>query len=268
MTVPAECYTPADLDDIFIRACEKVLNDNAQCPTLWEKFSGAFGYKDPNTVTGDDYDEYFTALMVVSAPSTTIFWSSVKDVISQISEYPDISSSFNQESSSIVNNMITDGVQCWCGNVTHIIDTDNLCPMPGPMTVFWQKFSCLLGESASGTSFWIGYGDKQGGAYQSNSFFANYEFPKLTPDRVNRLVVIDMYDCNSNMGEKCGEGTLAELENQAVEKYGNITGYQCYEVCGNPQDEQQAPSLANDALRIIRDEQGSKYSYVLIYVHS
>lgn len=261
MTIPTECYTPSDLEDIFVRACEKVLNDNnnTRCQTLWEKFSNAFGYKDPNTVTGDDYDEYFSALMVVSAPSTNVFWSSVINVVRELSKSPSISSSFNQESSSIINTMITDdNVQCWCGNDTSLLDTSNPCPMPGPTTVFWQKFSCLFGESASGTSFWLGYGDKQGGAYQSNSFFANYEFPKMTPDRVSRLVAIDMYDCNNNTGEKCGEGTLAELQNQAVEKYGNITGYRCYKLCGNPQDDKQASSLANFALNIIREEQQSK----------
>ena len=258
--VPTECYTPPDLENIFIRACEKVLNDNTQCQSVWEKFSSAFGYKDPNNITGDDYDDYFAALPVVSVPSTTIFWSAVKDVIEEISEYQDISSSFNQQSSSIINAMITDDdVQCWCGNVTHLLDTDNPCPMlPGPTTVFWQQFSCLLGDSASGTSFWIGYGDKVGGAYQSTSFFANYEFPKLTPDRVNRLVAIDMYNCNSSLGEKCGEGTLIQLQNQAIMKYGSA-GYQCYEVCGDPQDEEQVPLLAKDALNIIRNEQESEY---------
>ena len=72
---------------------------------------------------------------------------------------------------------IDDCVQCWCENKTHTLDIVNLCPMPGPTTVFWEKFSCLLGESASGISFWVGYGDRSGGAYHSNSFFANCEFP-------------------------------------------------------------------------------------------
>ena len=56
-----------------------------------------------------------------------------------------------------------------------------------------MMFSCLLGESAAGITFWIGYSDKAGGAYQDSSFFAKYEFPKLTPDRVKRLVIIDIY---------------------------------------------------------------------------
>ena len=260
MTMPDECYTPPDLENIFIDACVKVFSSNVtQCESVWNDFANAFGFKDPNTVTGDDYNDYFNAVPIKSDPNTVIFWSSVMSVIEEISKNPDISSSANQDSSSIINAMRTDnGMQCWCGNETHIIDTVNPCPMPGPTTVFWEKFSCSLAESASGISFWVGNGDRTGGAYQSNSFFANYEFPKLTADRVNRLVVIDIFDCDSNTGEKCDEGTLAELQNQAVEKYGNTTGYQCYEVCGNLQDKQQVPSIANNALGIIREEQGSK----------
>lgn len=261
MTIPDQCYTPPDLEDIFIRACLKVLlnNNSTQCESVWEAFTSAFGYKDPTTVVGENYKDYFSAVPIVSDPDTVLFWSSVINVIEEISKQPRISSSANQASSSIINRMrIDNGVQCWCGNETDLLDTVNPCPMmPGPTTVFWQKFSCLLGESAEGISFWVGYGDKQGGAYQDTSFFANYEFPKLTPDRVNRLVVIDMYDCDNSTGERCGEKSLQTLQNQAVEKYGS-TGYRCYEVCGNPQDEQQVPSLAEHALDIIRREQGSK----------
>ena len=260
MTMPTICYTPPDLEDIFLRACGKVLSNSNTCPSVWSEFVSSFGNKDPNTVTGDDYNGYFRIVPIVSPPNTVLFWSSVKAVIEQISKYTDISSSANQDSSGIINAMIADdGVECWCGNETHLLDTVNPCPMaPGPTTIFWQKFSCLLGESATGIAFWVGYGDKIGGAYQDASFFAQYEFPKLTPDRVQRLVVIDLYDCIANTGETCGQGTLARLQSQAVEKYGSA-GYQCDEVCGNPSDEQQVSSLANRALGIIRKQQGCKY---------
>ena len=258
-TMPKICNTPPDLEDIFLRACEKVLGNNNMCPSVWNEFATSFGYKDPTTVTGDDYNGYFNIVPIVSPSNTVLFWSSVKAVIEEISKYPDISTSANQNSSSIINTMMADdAVECWCGNKTHLLDTVNPCPMtPGPTTVFWQKFSCVLGESAMGIAFWLGYGDKVGGAYQDSSFFAEYEFPKLTPDRVQRLVVIDMYDCSVNTGEMCGIGTLAKLQRQTVEKYGSA-GYQCYEVCGNPSDEQEVSSLANRALDIIRREQGGK----------
>jgi len=261
MTVPNECYTRPNLQDIFLRACGKVLhNDNTKCSTAWNAFTSAFGFEDPNNVTRDDYTDYFDVLKVFSPPNTVVFWSYVRPIIEVISRYPNISSSANQISSLIINTMIVDdNVQCWCGNETALLDTINPCPMtPGPTVAFWEKFSCLLGESASGIAFWVGDGDRNGGAYKDTSFFANYEFPKLILARVNRLVAIDIYDCDKNTGEKCGEGTLAELQNQAVEKYGSSTGYQCYEVCGDPFDEQQVSSLAAHTLNIIRKEQEGK----------
>ena len=53
-------------------------------------------------------------------------------------------------------------------------------------------------------------------------------------------------------GEKCGQGTLAKLQNQAVEKYGSAGN--CNDVYGNPSDEQQVSLLANTVLDIIRKE--------------
>ena len=259
MKVPIECYTPPDLEEIFLRACGKVLSSNDTCPSVWNKFASAFGYKDPNDVTGDDYNDYFEAVPIVSSPSTVVFWSFVMRVIEEISEYPSITSSANQVASSIIITMATDDdVYCWCGSETQMLDTVNPCPLPGPTSVFWGKFSCSLAESTRGLAFWIGYGNRKGGAYQESSFFANYEFPKLTPDRVNGLVAIDIYDCSLSTGEKCGQGaSLVRLQDEAKEKYGN-EGYRCYEVCGNPTVEQQVPSLARSALDIIRNEQKSK----------
>ena len=193
-----------------------------------------------------------------------MFWSGVQGVIEEISEYPNISSSANQDASNIINTMTADdGVECWCGNESALLDTVNPCPST-ITTVFWQEFSCALGESATGIAYWVGYGDREGGAYQSSSFFANYEFPKLTPDRVKRLVIIDVHECGKDIGEECGEGTLRRLQRQAERKYGRGRGAQCYEVCGNPWEEQQVPSIANDTLDIIREEQKG----IAIYVHS
>ena len=80
-----------------------------------------------------------------------------------------------------------------------------------------------------------------------------HEFPKLIPDRMKRLAIINIHECdNEEIGEDCGEGTLRTLQRQAERKYGRSMGAECYEVCGNPWDEQQVPLLANRTLDIIR----------------
>ena len=119
--------------------------------------------------------------------------------------------------------------------------------------MFWEKFSVLLGESATGIAFWATYANSPGDVYKKSSFFPQYEFPKMTSNRVTRLVVIDIYD-RETRGETCGEGTLAELQYQAVAKYGE-DGFHCYVEYGNPFDPQQIIGLAHNTVLDIRIEQ-------------
>ena len=270
-SMPEECFTPPDLEERFLNACRIAIEDSDKCPAAWEAFTDAFAFKNPNNVTGDDYKSYFDVLPISSTPNSVVFWSGVQGVIEQISRYPNISSSANQDASNVINTMTADGVvECWCGNKTAILDTVNPCPMTAT-TVFWQEFSCLLAESTTGIAYWVGYGDREGGAYQSSSFFANYEFPKLISDRVKRLAIVNIHDhdCGNETEiigdhEDCGEGTLRTLQRQAERKYGRSMGAECYEVCGNPFDEKQVLFVANETLGIIREEQRGKCAFIYV----
>ena len=245
------CYTPPDLQNIFSNACNRVLQNDDQCKSAWEAFSCAFGFKDPNTITANNYDAFFRIIPVDSQPNTVLFWTGVSKVIDQVSMEPDISSSANQKASRIFNIMKNEyNVKCWCGSETSMIDTVTACPDP-PRRRFWAKFSVLLAESTTGVAFWVGYGNNKDGAYKPISYFAMFEFPNMTPDRVKRFVVIDIYHDN---GEQCRQGSLLDLRNQAVEKYGS-NGYICYMTTGNPDDPNQVNTLANAILHIIRKEQ-------------
>ena len=51
----------------------------------------------------------------------------MQGVIEQISKYPNISSSANQDASNIINTMTADdGVECWCGNESAVLDSQSL----------------------------------------------------------------------------------------------------------------------------------------------
>ena len=80
------------------------------------------------------------------------------------------------------------------------------------------------------------------------------------------MAIINVHECDQDIGEDCGEGTLRRLQRQAERKYGRSMGAACYEVCGNPWDEQQVPAIANDTLDVIREEQRgtNSYSYIAI----
>lgn len=72
-SVPDRCFTPYDLESIFSRACKAVLNGNVtQCSFAWTSFRLAFGHKDPNSVTAEDYDIYFDVLPPKSRPNSAI----------------------------------------------------------------------------------------------------------------------------------------------------------------------------------------------------
>ena len=119
-----------------------------------------------------------------------------------------------------------------------------------------KHFSSYFGQAAGGIVYWIGDGNREEGAYQNDTIFAEYEFPELAYPRVYRLVAIVIQDCSKTaVIEGCEEQTVKILEDQAVSRYGRNTGYRCQEVCGNASNEQQIPSLARQCLQIIREEQ-------------
>ena len=263
-SVPNRCFTPSNFESAFSRACLIVLNGNKTwCSFAWTGFKVAFGFKDPKSVTAEDYDTFFEVLPPISPANSPVHWSGINigNVVKEISTQPKISSSMNQVSARIINTMTKDdNVMCWCGSTTAFIDTANPCPIT-PVVAFWQAFSTHFAKSARGIVYFIGNGNRRTGAYQNASFFATFEFPELISDRVNKLVVIDIY----NMVEKCGEGTLKVLKAQAISRYGIDMGYDCEAVCGNASNKQEISLLANQTLEIIRQEQ-SKGNHIYSYV--
>ena len=248
------CYTLPNFQELFIDSCLIVLKDNANvnetCQNAWEKFSGGFAFKDPMMVKLDDYKAYFDLLEIKSKPNSVVFWSGVLNLIIEVSKTTKIpiSSSFTQPASSIINNMAV-YPNCWCGNDSGV-DYINPCPSM-PSTSFWAELSSLLGKSASGVSFWVGNGEREGGAFRNPSFFSEYELANLSPDDT-KLVVLDIH--RMGMGEVCSNGSLAELQNLATEKFGE-DGYTCYDVYGNVANLTMLMELSDDVLDIIAEEQ-------------
>ena len=247
-----DCRTPQNLQQLFLTACNETIKDADTCASAWNAFSSAFASKDPTTVESDDYDEYFNIVKVTSAPNTVLFWSAVEKLIEDISSMSsaNVTSSFTMPASVIINKIASQGVSCWCGNNSGI-DYTNSCPST-PYLSFLGKFSSLLAESATGVAFWVGYGEREGGPYQQGTFFSDYEFPKLVSPEVTKLVVIDAHQLG--MGESCDDGALVQLQDEAREKLGD-GGFSCYDLYGNPLDEEDIPALATKTLSIISREQ-------------
>lgn len=60
-------------------------------------------------------------------------------------------------------------------------------------TAFWAQFSTEFALAASGTVFYLSYGEKPGGTFQSSSFFATYELPNMSPPRVTEVVILNVH---------------------------------------------------------------------------
>lgn len=48
----------------------------------------------------------------------------------------------------------------------------------------------MFARAASGSAFYLGYGEKENGVFQNTSFFAIHELPNLSPPRVTDVVVM------------------------------------------------------------------------------
>ena len=72
------------------------------------------------------------------------------------------------------------------------IDYENFC-LCSVTTNFWNQFSVEFATVAKETVFYLGYGERDGGAFKNTSAFAQYEVPNLLYPRVKNAVVLNVH---------------------------------------------------------------------------
>lgn len=258
-----QCKPPCDLEDRYLNSCRNYTDlGDAKCRLAWNAFLSAFSGKNPSTVTKMDYDRYFEVIPLIVSSNQALFWSEtlhlVRDGIGKMD--PTICTSFTEPSGVAVSCL--EPHMCWCGSSRFAgVDCMNMC-IHNPRTRFWASFSTKLALKAKGVVFWLTWGELQGGAFENHGddtcfdYFAQYEFPALEYPRVTRLVVLDLH--REGMGESCGSGSLARLEEMSVAKFNGASGYKCYDVIGSklPVDNE----LVRRIVDIIHMEQRCEYS--------
>ena len=65
----------------------------------------------------------------------------------------------------------------------------NQCPCE-VSRAFFEEFSATFAKVAQGTVFYLGYGEREGGTFSMDSFFAQYEVPNLRTSVVTNAVVM------------------------------------------------------------------------------
>lgn len=75
--------------------------------------------------------------------------------------------------------------------ITHAdgIEYVNQCPCE-VSRAFFEEFSSTFARVAQGTIFYLGYGERAGGTFSTESFFAKYEIPNLRIPEVTSAVVM------------------------------------------------------------------------------
>ena len=61
-----------------------------------------------------------------------------------------------------------------------------LCSVSGN---FWDRFSVDFARASSGSAYWLGDGQRDGGAFSSSSYFSTVELPNMNADEVVAIVV-------------------------------------------------------------------------------
>ena len=59
--------------------------------------------------------------------------------------------------------------------------------------MFWNQFSIEFASVAKGTIFYLGYGERDGGAFRNTSSFARFEIPNMEYPRVTAAVVLNVH---------------------------------------------------------------------------
>ncbi|KAK7482705.1 hypothetical protein BaRGS_00026003 [Batillaria attramentaria] len=219
-----------NLREIFIGRCwdyrnvryKNLLPDvSVSCVKLWKLFSRSFAYKDPCSVTMEDYEDYIAAAKQPITRDKAIFWEQVKDLVHDYTNY---------------------GTKYFALRDTLIgyISGD------------------LFAESASGRVLVMLKGsdpDKPAYVadrlYPSSAFlvirpFPSYELPNLALKKVTAVQVLLTYSPGGQHSEKCDTGSLVDLKNDVTDRGivfsciqdpKDVKHLQCAEDADNPECE-------------------------------
>jgi len=192
------------------------------CTKIWDTFHRAFAYKNPCTLTFDDYKPYFDEVGMPKIYDKSLFWSGTKTVAHSYSE-------FGLRATTLEDTMagwIVNGLN-FCGNVnlprntTDGIDYDfcpNNCDYKTP---FWGQASSIFAKHARGIArvmlngSRVSPGGKHMPAYNRDSYFGRYELPGLKVEKITKLIILVVHTIDKTEYEWCGTDSIQLLQDDA-----------------------------------------------------
>jgi ADP-ribosyl cyclase 2 len=201
-----------------------------------------------------DYQPYFDVIPIATDKDQCLFWSGTFDLMTIISmmisnENIQLASSANVLSSAIINNLGDDTI--WCGREGAGIDYDNVC-LCSVTTKFWDQFSLLFSQSAKGTVFFLGDGEKSVGAYSRTSTFGRVELPNLDANVVTRVVALIIH--RQDYGDSClyNSGSIMLLRNDVTAR---SLQFDCYDIYGQANNSTHIKAIAGCVSNVISQVQ-------------
>jgi len=234
-----------------INELNRIAEVDINCTKFWDKFKASFAYKDVCNETEKDYDDLFDLMEDGKKSDNLMFWSGTTGFVhalTSVSNYRYVT--LEDTFSGYVANKLR-----WCGfNRTGGIDYD-MCNKSCLNRVYWARASRNLAKKAKDTAYVLLNGTTEEGktAYFNGSYFGREELPKLGGlHQIKKLVVYVVLDLDKEPKEKCGQGTLKQLEADAL-KHG-IPKVECHNnpalvkavLCAQKPDAKQCKKLTDD----------------------
>ncbi|XP_069104790.1 ADP-ribosyl cyclase/cyclic ADP-ribose hydrolase-like [Argopecten irradians] len=229
--------TTPGIQDIFLGRClayQELLKPYPQtevnCKTLWSTFNTSFAGKEPCSLTTKDYSDFIEMSLTSIPEDKAMFWSGTYRVAHDYSESGKRFITLEDTLLGYIMNGLT-----WCGQKAppginyQSCPPYNGCPETAS-TAFWGKASSQFASQAKGTVIILLDGSNPARpAYSTESYFAKFELPSLSPTEVKMVDVYVVHDINKPYRETCENGTLPTLQ-QAIKDHG--IDYRCQD---NPQ---------------------------------
>ncbi|XP_070538425.1 ADP-ribosyl cyclase/cyclic ADP-ribose hydrolase-like [Ptychodera flava] len=243
--------TTQNLKEIFIGRCwdyQFVYNRQScrtselkNCTELWELFHDAFAYQSPCNVTSEGYQPFIDKSMQAVGINKTLFWSGTFHVAHVHAFENRQYSTLEDTLSGYITQMMT-----WCGQEgdpgINYETCDGECRNKAT-EAYWGPTSAKFASLAEGKVTVLLNGSRAGGAFRNTSFFTRYELPNLNPEKVTVVNVLVTHSLDVPVIEKCGVGSLKELEKKLEE---HKLKHTCHD---DPEDIQHILCSANPGSR-------------------
>ncbi|XP_002161034.1 ADP-ribosyl cyclase/cyclic ADP-ribose hydrolase isoform X1 [Hydra vulgaris] len=254
----------AQFEEIKPQNHNQALYIDVDCAKVWSSFSNSFASKDTckgNEITEKSYEAFFK-LAASKKPLTdqALFWSGTRYIAH---EYTAVQSNLYTLEDTFPGYLANELKWCGCKNCKDGIDYNNCdkdCAFKN-QDPYWSSASRLFAENAKGTAYVMVNGTTSDGftAYYNKSYFGRIELPTMGKmKQVNRLVVVVVNDLDVKPKEKCGEGTLINLVQDATKA--GIKKVECIDqprdtlflLCAKYPNARQCVSMSNT--KTIRNE--------------